>query len=78
MFTIATIAVLSAQSDDAFLLHKFEKRQLSSEFYGERVGVGDLNGDGIPDIIAGPFWYEGPDYEMKHLYQKDSIEENIN
>lgn len=73
VFSIQMVAVLNAQTNDGFLLHKFEKRQLSSEFYGEGVGIGDLNGDGIPDIIAGPFWYEGPDYEMKHLYQKDSI-----
>ena len=30
--------------------------------------MGDLNRDGKPDIVSGPYWYEGPDYKKRHEY----------
>jgi hypothetical protein len=29
-------------------------------FFAEGAGVGDFNRDGVPDIVAGPFWFAGP------------------
>ncbi|MFK7846562.1 MAG: FG-GAP repeat domain-containing protein, partial [Rhodothermales bacterium] len=29
---------------------------------------GDISGDGQKDLVAGPFWYEGPDFETKHTF----------
>lgn len=46
----------------------FEKIRLSSTFYAEGAGIGDLNQDGHPDIAAGPYWYEGPDFKAKHAF----------
>lgn len=43
----------------------FQKMMLSSERY-ESAGVFDVNNDGIPDIVSGAFWYEGPDFKKKH------------
>lgn len=40
---------------------RFEKKQISSESY-ESVGVFDVNGDSIPDLVSGAFWYEGPHF----------------
>lgn len=37
--------------------------RLQSAFYAEGVGVGDLNGDGHPDLSYGPFWYPGPTFQ---------------
>lgn len=48
--------------------HEFEKIQLSSTFYAEGAGIGDINGDGRPDVVAGPYWYEGPDFADKHAF----------
>lgn len=48
--------------------HEFEKIRLSSTFYAEGAGIGDLNGDGHPDVVAGPYWYEGPDFASKHAF----------
>ena len=30
------------------------------------AALGDFDRDGKPDIVAGPFWYEGPDFTAKH------------
>jgi putative membrane-bound dehydrogenase-like protein len=47
-------------------LHEFEKQQLASEFFCEGASFGDVNGDGKGDVIAGPYWYAGPDYKQRH------------
>src|SRR5690554_2078187 len=49
-------------------VHRFEKIQLSETFYGEGAGIGDINNDGYPDVIAGPYWYAGPDFVEKQAY----------
>ncbi len=40
---------------------RFEKRQLFVGPY-ESATVGDLNRDGRPDIVYGPYWFAGPDF----------------
>ena len=44
----------------------FRKLQLSDKFYCEGAYYADFNRDGKMDIVAGPFWYEGPDFQKKH------------
>lgn len=44
----------------------FRKQMISSES-AESVGVFDVNGDRVPDIISGSYWYEGPLYQKRHL-----------
>src|SRR5438270_5978684 len=38
----------------------FEKRVLTNEYWCDGVTAADINRDGHMDVIAGPFWYEGP------------------
>ena len=47
---------------------KWTTTKLSDVFYCEGAAVGDFNHDGKPDLVAGPYWYEGPDFspEEKH------------
>lgn len=45
---------------------KWKKVWISDETY-ESAGVFDVNGDGIPDIVSGAFWYQGPDFRKKHF-----------
>ncbi len=45
---------------------KFKKNVLSDQFYAEGANYGDFNKDGKLDIVAGPYWYEGPDFTKKH------------
>ena len=46
----------------------FRMQQLNDFFYSWGATVGDINHDGIPDVIAGPFYYLGPDYTERHEF----------
>ncbi len=63
----AVSGYLLPRADD-YTVHEFERMHLSDEFFAEGAGIGDLNGDGIPDVASGPYWYEGPDYERRHEF----------
>ena len=51
----------------------WKKQQLTDVFWAEGVAVADVNHDGKPDIIYGPYWFEGPDFTKKHLIYPDNI-----
>ncbi len=53
-------------AQDMLSLHTFERKQLTSEYYSEGAGAGDLNNDGHTDAVYGPHWYEGPTFDKKH------------
>ena len=40
----------------------FRMQRLNDFFYSWGATAGDVNHDGIPDVIAGPFYYPGPNY----------------
>ena len=44
----------------------FTKQVLTERYYCDGVTTGDINADGNPDIVAGPFWYEGPSFRQSH------------
>lgn len=44
---------------------KFKKRLIDDVRF-EAASVFDVNNDGIPDIVCGENWYEGPDFTKKH------------
>lgn len=48
--------------------HTFNRTQLTDKFWSEGATLGDLNKDGKPDLISGPYWYEGPEYQKRHEY----------
>lgn len=43
---------------------KWRRAWIADEGY-ESAGVFDVDGDGIPDIVSGAFWYKGPDFRKK-------------
>ena len=51
----------------------WKRQQLHGDFYSEGAAIGDINGDGKPDVVAGPFWWEGPTFEEKHAYYEPKI-----
>lgn len=48
--------------DAAEALPRFVKLQLTDRYYCDGVTAGDINRDGLMDVVAGPFWWQGPDF----------------
>lgn len=74
--SVADSSLVNRFGPDQVRLPSFKRMQLSNEFYGEGAAFGDLNSDGHPDVVCGPFWYEGPDFKHRHAFYKP-VEFNI-
>ena len=48
-----------------FMPVRFRKVLIADERY-ESAGVFDVDNDGVLDIVSGGWWYEGPDFKIKH------------
>jgi len=44
---------------------KFRKVLIADERY-ESAGVFDVDNDGVLDIVSGAYWYQGPDFRVRH------------
>lgn len=62
----------------------WKKHVITTDFLTEGISAGDIDGDGVKDLVAGAFWFKGPDFkEMKSyrpgkpepitVYQEDSF-----
>lgn len=47
----------------------FKRIQLSDQYLTEGASIGDINADGKPDVVAGPLWWQGPDFKKPHAYE---------
>lgn len=47
----------------------FKKTVLFTDFVSEGVAVGDVNNDGKIDVMAGPFWFEAPNWVRHEIYE---------
>ena len=47
---------------------EFRKQILSYQYYCDGITAGDINRDGKMDVVAGPFWYEGPGFTNRHEF----------
>jgi hypothetical protein len=47
-------------------LTTFKKLHLEKYYWSEGAAFGDLNRDGKPDAVSGPYWWEGPDFTKRH------------
>lgn len=43
----------------------FKKQVIDARFFAESIATADVNKDGKPDLIAGPYWFEGPAFTKK-------------
>ena len=72
----ATVLVSAAFSISFGTLHgaergglpSFRKQVLTDKYYCDGITAGDINRDGKMDIVAGPFWYEGPAFTKAHEF----------
>jgi hypothetical protein len=62
---ISCIGLLQGQPTTYREANGFIKTKLTGDFISEGVAVADLNRDGKPDIVAGYYWFEAPDW-VKH------------
>lgn len=46
-----------------------ERLVLNKGVYTEGASFGDVNGDGATDLLAGPLWWQGPDFKTSHRYR---------
>ncbi|MFN6304031.1 MAG: VCBS repeat-containing protein, partial [Planctomycetota bacterium] len=51
---------------DRGTVHSFHRQSLTKTYFSEGAGVGDLNADGKPDVVYGPYWFEGPEFKVSH------------
>jgi putative membrane-bound dehydrogenase-like protein len=63
---LISVTAGSVNSAEKFTLHTFDRIQLTDVYYSEGANFGDLDRDGVMDIVHGPFWFQGPDYKSKH------------
>jgi len=53
-----------AQTSDSV---QFKKIILTRDFISEGVATGDVNRDGLTDVMAGSFWFEAPDWKRHEI-----------
>ena len=64
---LAFAAVLPTSGADR-VLHIWKKLQLENYYWSEGANFGDVNHDGKPDAISGPYWWEGPAFTQRHEF----------
>lgn len=55
---------------DTYSLISWQTTKLAGEFFCEGAHHGDFNKDGKADLVIGPFWYEGPEFKVRHAYRE--------
>ena len=50
---------------DDHVLHHFDRIELTDVYYSEGAHAGDIDGDGVADVVHGPYWFKGPDFQVK-------------
>ena len=65
-FTFLSTAV-GAQTGD-YVVHEFEKQELTPIYWSEGANFGDFNQDGHQDVVSGPHIFLGPDFTNRYEF----------
>ncbi|HOA37669.1 MAG TPA: VCBS repeat-containing protein [Flavihumibacter sp.] len=68
LLAILVFSILSSQGQTP----GFKKWLVYDQFVAEGAAVADVNGDGKPDILTGPFWFEAPHWQKHRIHQDTS------
>lgn len=66
LFFTCLINNLNATYAEDHFSHRFERQQLTDGYFSEGANFGDLNHDGKPDVVSGPYWWAGPEFTERH------------
>lgn len=47
---------------------RFDKLVLTDQYFCDGISAGDINRDGRPDVVAGPYWYAGPEFKSRQAF----------
>ena len=68
VFPASMLVVAFAVAQTPIAKH-WTKKVLTKDFLTEGLSAGDLDGDGVKDLVAGAFWFKGPDFKQAKAYR---------
>jgi len=77
LFPLLALSVVLASAQQPVPTGEFSKIQLTDQFWAEGAAIGDFNHDGKPDVVYGPYWWEGPDFKVRHTYREDTEKSKV-
>ncbi len=64
--SLTPAVVQQSLAENKHVVHSFTRTQLTDVYFSEGASAGDINGDKVADVVYGPYWFDGPDFETKH------------
>lgn len=68
LFSCRLLTTLQNEVHAQSMSHGFDQLVLSEEFFSEGACLADINADGHADVVSGPYWYAGPEFQIRHAY----------
>lgn len=65
---VSTKDLLVVKSTPERVSSRFRVQRIDDFYYAWGADVADIDRDGTPDVISGPFYYLGPDFTTRHEY----------